>query len=90
MLRGVRRVLEDDVSAVSVSCPVVSPEDAPARGACAVCTRALTRSSFCCGCGHFVCWTHGEPGPVHEGSSTFPMVPHGVQDHRGMMKITAA
>jgi hypothetical protein len=60
---------------------VVAAEDAPSHGPCAICAKLVERSSFCCGCGRFVCWTHGEPPVRVTGGSTQPFTPHALKDH---------
>jgi len=64
----------------------VRPEDAPLEGICAICKRHLDRASFCCGCGYFVCWTHGEPEPLPPatpaGETGLANTPHAVEEHR--------
>lgn len=60
----------------------VAPELAPLAGDCSVCGLLVDRSSFCCGCGHFVCWTHGEPPALcSKSGSQRPFTPHALADH---------
>jgi hypothetical protein len=60
----------------------VSPENAPLRGICGLCDAPLTRASFCCGCGRFVCWTHGEPhGLKSPGGIEKTYTPHPLDAH---------
>ena len=61
---------------------VVSPDLAPVQGPCAVCKRTVDRGSFCCGCGRFVCWTHGEPPTLLTRlGNPLTFAPHTVADH---------
>lgn len=63
----------------------VRPEDAPLEGRCALCKRHVDRGSFCCGCGNFVCWTHGEPEPMAPSEESsgqgLANTPHAVEEH---------
>lgn len=64
---------------VGKHCTVLA-ELAPAQGECAICRLVIDRASFCCGCGHFVCWTHGEPVHTHCDHGT-ANTPHRLEEH---------